>query len=119
MSASWSLQAERFSNDFSGSLEQVLLSYLQESDLKIEFAADLCNMSKRTLQRRLSESGTHYSKILERARFHAACQMLKDPDINVYEVGFRLGYSDGSNFTRAFRRIAGVTPRSYRRQYKN
>lgn len=115
--ASWPLQAERFSNDFSGSLEQVLLSYLRESDLKIEFAADLCNMSKRTLQRKLTESGTHYSKLRDQVRFHAACGMLEDPDINVYEVGYRLGYSDSANFARAFRRIAGVTPRVYRRQH--
>ncbi len=94
-----------------------MLAYIQEPDLSLEFAAAVCNTSKRTLQRTLTEMGTHYSELLANARFRAACQMLQAPGMKVKDVAQRLGYSDSAHFARVFRRIAGVTPREYRRQY--
>jgi AraC-like DNA-binding protein len=43
--------------------------------------------------------------------------MLRDPDAKVTDIAHTLGYSDSAHFARAFRRIAGVNPRVYRRQY--
>jgi AraC-like DNA-binding protein len=37
--------------------------------------------------------------------------------MKVKDVAKRLGYSDSAHFARAFRRIAGVSPKAYRRQY--
>ena len=104
-------------NNFVDTLEQLMLAYIQEPDLSLEFAAGVCNTSKRTLQRKLTEMGTHYSEVLANARFRAACQMLQTPGMKVIDVAKRLGYSDSAHFARAFRRIAGVTPREYRQQY--
>ena len=104
-------------NNFVDTLEQLMLAYIQEPDLSLEFAAGVCNTSKRTLQRKLTEMGTHYSEVLANARFRAACQMLQAPGMKVNDVAQRLGYSDSAHFSRAFRQIAGVTPRGYRRQF--
>jgi AraC-like DNA-binding protein len=115
MSASSPLHYESVPDDFVASLEQVLLAYIQERDLNIELAAGLCNMGKRTLQRTLTEMGTHYSEVLDHARFRAACRMLQGPNMKVTDVSHRLGYSDPTHFSRAFRRIAGVNPQLYRK----
>jgi AraC-like DNA-binding protein len=104
-------------NNFIDTLEQLMLAYIQEPDLSLEFAANICNTSKRTLQRTLTEMGTHYSELLANARFRAACQMLQAPGMKVNDVAQRLGYSDSAHFSRAFRRIAGVAPKEYRRQF--
>jgi AraC-like DNA-binding protein len=117
--ASSSLPLDGFSTDFVGSLKQVILSYLQETDLSIEQAAGLCDMSKRSLQRTLSAAGTRYSKVLDQVRFDAATSMLQDPCTRVTDVALQLGYSDLTHFSRAFRRIAGVSPRTYRQAYVN
>ena len=101
--------------DFVGTFEFMLLAYALERNQSIEFTASLCNMSKRTLQRKLSESGTSYSDMLAQARFRAACQMLQTPGSKVADIAQRLGYSDAAHFARAFRRVAGVAPRAYRR----
>jgi len=111
-----SLSYESLPDDFVCSLERILLSYIREGDLSIELAAGLCNSSKRTLQRRLKESGTNYHEVLDHVRFRAAIRLLQNPDVSVIDVANCLGYTDGSNFSRAFRRIAGLTPRAYRRQ---
>ena len=103
--------------DLVEALEQLMLSYGQEFDLSVEFVASLCNTSKRTLQRQLKEKGTHYSELLVLARYRAACHMLQAPGLKVTDIAHRLGYSDLASFSRAFRSIAGVTPRAYRQQY--
>jgi AraC-like DNA-binding protein len=115
--ASSQRHCEPFSNDFIGSLKQVLHAYIQESNLSIEFAAELCNTSKRSLQRKLADTGTRYSEVLDQVRFHTASRMLQDPDVTVIDVATLLGYSHSTHFSRAFRRIAGVNPRAYRQQY--
>lgn len=115
--ASPSLHFECFSDDFVGSLKQVLHTYIEESDLSIEFAAELCNTSERSLQRKLMKMGSRYSDILNHARFEVSSRMLQDPDMKVRDVAHRLGYKHPTHFSRAFRRIAGINPREYRAAY--
>lgn len=110
------LHAEGLPKNLVGSVTKILHSYIHESDLSLEFTAELCCMSKRSLQRKLKLTGTHYSEILENVRFDVACDMLQKPDINVEGIAQYLGYSDASHFSRAFRRISGISPRGYRKQ---
>ncbi len=93
------------------------MTYIEESDLNIELAAGLCNLSKRTLQRRLTENNTRYSEVLDRARFRVAGRLLKNHGMSVTEISHRLGYSDVAHFSRAFRRIAGVNLLVYRQKF--
>lgn len=116
--ASLQLDYEALPKDFVDSLTTMLQSYIYERDLSIAFAASLCDMSKRSLQRKLAASGTHYSEILDNVRFNAACDMLRDPDMKVTEIAYKLGYNDSSHFSRAFRRVAGISPRQYQKQYQ-
>jgi len=107
---------ESVSTNFAGSLKQVMKTYVQECDLAIDFAAELCNTSTRSLQRKLSNANTRYSEVVDQVRFDVASDMLQDADVTVTDVAHSLGYSDSAHFSRAFRRIAGVNPRAYRQQ---
>jgi AraC-like DNA-binding protein len=71
-------------------------------------------MAERTLKRRLAEHGTSYSLLLDEQRRQRACELLRT-DMNVDQIAERLGYSDAANFTRAFRRWTGQSPRAFRR----
>jgi AraC-like DNA-binding protein len=100
-------------SDFATSLRLLLSGYLDES-LTISDAADLVGMSERTLQRRLAEQGTNFNELLDQVRFDAARQLLQHNSISVTDISGELGYKDPANFTRAFRRWAGVSPRRHR-----
>lgn len=102
--------------DFSGSLKLALQAYLREDSLDIRLAADIASLSVRTLQRRLAQFGLCYSMLLEQARFESALELVRDPAIKLLDVAYALGYEDPSHFSRAFRRIAGISPREYRQQ---
>ncbi len=71
-------------------------------------------MSARTLQRRLSDKGFSYQELVDAARRELAEQLLKSTDYNLAEISFLTGFAEQSGFTRAFKRWAGQTPRSYR-----
>ena len=99
--------------DFATSLRLLLTGYLDEG-LNITDCADLVGMSERTLQRRLSQHETTFNELLDQTRFDRAKQYLQDRSTSLSEIGYELGYANPANFTRAFRRWAGVSPRQYR-----
>jgi len=73
-------------------------------------------MSPRTLRRRLAEEGTSFRGVLERIRFEAAEERLREPTLSLAEIAAELGYADQANFARAFRGWTGESPSAYRRR---
>ena len=71
-------------------------------------------MSGRTLQRRLRERGLSYQTLVDESRRQLAMRLLRQTDFALIEVAFMTGFSGQSAFTRAFKRWAGQTPRSFR-----
>jgi AraC-like DNA-binding protein len=82
---------------------------------RVEVAAAL-HLSEKTLQRRLHDEDTSFQKVLDEVRRDLAQQYLRENAASVCEITFRLGFSDQSSFTRAFRRWTGVTPGEFRAQ---
>ncbi len=82
---------------------------------KAEVAHSL-HMSVRTLHNRLTEAGTTYQQLLDRTRRELAEQYMQQPNVSVSEVAYLLGFSDCSNFSRAFHRWTGRSPSVYRDQ---
>ena len=72
------------------------------------------NMSQRSLQRKLQERHTSYRTLLEETRRDLANRYMEDTRYRISEITYLLGFSDPSNFTRAFRRWKGVSPTVYR-----
>lgn len=71
-------------------------------------------MSGRTLQRRLSERDETFQSLVDEARRQLAKRLLGETSYSLAEVAFMTGFAEQSSFTRAFKRWAGQTPRSYR-----
>ncbi len=100
--------------DFAGRLMQCLEPHFVDGYPKITLAAEVAGTSVRTLQRRLAKQSVTYSEVVDRARFDVASRMLTESDAPSIRVAYATAYSDPSHFARAFRRIAGVSPREYR-----
>jgi AraC-like DNA-binding protein len=81
---------------------------LEEIAMELRFSA-------RTLKRRLATAGVTYSDVLAEQRRDTAIRLLRSQALSLDEVAERLGYSDTSNFRRAFRRWTGMSPAAYRR----
>jgi AraC-like DNA-binding protein len=55
-----------------------------------------------------------YRELLEEVREALAEELLSARQLNVDEIASRLGYSDRSAFTAAFKRWKGVSPKAFR-----
>lgn len=101
--------------DFAGSVRQAVetLSCGDHCPTVGQTAA-FVGMSVRTLQRRLASLGASHEALVEQTRFATAAAVLQRTDAKILDLALDLGYSDHANFTRAFRRWAGCSPREYR-----
>jgi AraC-like DNA-binding protein len=95
-------------------VREVLTQRLARGEPSQEDIAEILNMSSRTLQRKLGESGTTYKEILDDTRHALALAYLSAPRHSVSDVTYLLGFSACSSFTRAFRRWTGKSPSDWR-----
>lgn len=92
-----------------------LLGGLLDEQISIDTLAQMTGVKSRTLQRRLNDSGTSFTKLLDQVRFEVAAPLICDSDTPLTDIAYDLGFSDPAHFTRAFRRWTGMSPRDYRR----
>ena len=85
--------------------------------LPISLASDILNIHVRTIQRRLDKEGVTYKKLIEDMVLEQTLELLKYSDLSITSIGSKMGYSDSSHFTRAFKRQMNMTPRQYRKSY--
>jgi AraC-like DNA-binding protein len=100
--------------DLAGSLRQLICSLLGRGTVCIESAAAAAGTSPRSFQRRLTEAGINYSREVDRVRFELSSQWLLDPTRPITEIAYDLGYTNVVNFSRAFKRWAGIPPSQFR-----
>jgi AraC-like DNA-binding protein len=83
----------------------------------IEEAARRLAISKRTLQRQLSQESSSYKEVLNSTRQALAQHYLARSAISPPEISFLLGYQDSNSFLRAFKSWTGTTPGKYRNEH--
>lgn len=91
-----------------------LIDLLATGNVTQQDVADSLHLSLRTLQRRLREEKTSYKDLLDETRKELADQYLRQACLSVSEVTYLLGFSEPSNFARAFKRWTGYTPSEFR-----
>lgn len=95
-------------------LKDAIEALLHKGDSSLAGAARYFEISTRTLQRRLTELGLTYSRLVDEVRFDMARKMLMSNNVRLRDIATALGYADASSFTRAFERWSGVCPREFR-----
>ena len=95
-------------------VEQAVRRAPKDAELRIAEVAEAIGLSTRALQRHLAKQGTAFSKVIERARRQHALELLVQDNLSISEIGLALGYSDPSNFCRAFQKWTGQLPKRCR-----
>jgi len=80
----------------------------------MEQIADTLHVTTRTLRRQLASFDTSFQNVLSEVRKSRALKLLKTTNKSVEEIAHLLGYSDPSNFGRAFRKWMGKSPKAIR-----
>lgn len=99
--------------DFAQIVRNCISSVMRLTEPTIDQVAELLHLSPRTLQRRLDQSDLNFRALLDDTRRQMAENYLLDPALRLKEVAYKLGFSEQSAFTRAFRRWTGNSPREF------
>ena len=92
------------------SIQQQLMQGITRQDM----VADELGMNSRTLQRRLSQEGVSYQKLLDDVRQSMAEDYLLNSELAIPEIALRLGFSETTSFHRKFKAMKGKTPGEFR-----
>lgn len=95
-------------------LRQQIQLFLKDGYPSVAQVAEAAGMSIRSLQRQLAKEQLNYTLLVEQVRFETAVHLLQDPTLKLIDIALELGYSDAANFTRAFKRWAGISPNRFR-----
>ncbi len=97
-------------------VKDLISKKLSKGEPEIKEFAGFFNVSLRTFQRRLKDEGCTFLSILDGTRKKLAHDYACNDNVSLQEIGFLLGFTDHSNFYRAFKRWYQVTPGEYREQ---
>jgi AraC-like DNA-binding protein len=94
----------------------LLIALLPSGKTDQELVSKRLNRSASTLQRQLHAEGLSYRDVLESTRRSLAEDYLRDQKHSQAQIAYLLGFSDQSNFSRAFKRWTSMSPKQFQEQ---
>ncbi|MDH4316116.1 MAG: AraC family transcriptional regulator [Gammaproteobacteria bacterium] len=94
-------------------VRRLLVSLLPSGKADQDRVASRLHRSTSTLQRQLQAEGTSYRDILDQTRKGLAEEYLRQRKLSHAQIAYLLGFSDQSNFSRAFKRWTRKSPREF------
>ncbi|RIU94851.1 helix-turn-helix domain-containing protein [Oceanobacillus picturae] len=103
-------------------LRDDILSFIEENykehTLSLEATAEYFHISTAYLSRFIKEqTGDTFTQYLWRLRKEEFKRQLIETDNTIKEIVLNIGYVDVANFTRKFKKVEGITPGQFRKQY--
>lgn len=94
-------------------VRELLVDLLPSGNAHQHRIAQRLHKSTSSLQRQLQTEGTSYREVLEKTRSSLAREYLQDDKYSHAQIAYLLGFSDQSNFSRAFKRWNGMGPKQF------
>jgi AraC-like DNA-binding protein len=92
--------------------------YIEEhsdEELSLTKVAKLVNMNANYLSESFKQvTGINFVEYVARTRFANACNLLRNPNLNISEIAFAAGFQSLSQFNRVFKRFSDKSPTQYR-----
>lgn len=92
-------------------VEKLLIKYLAHNP-DIDWVAHELGVHPHTLRSRLRKEGTQFNLLRDQLRRDLAYELLRDRHNTIEGVALKLGYSETSSFSRAYKRWTGHSPNS-------
>ncbi len=100
-------------NKVASQVRRLLIDLLPSGKADQDLVSRRMNRSASTLQRQLQGEGVTYRDVLESTQRSLAETYLRDSKHTHAQIAYLLGFSEQSNFSRAFKRWTSVSPRQY------
>lgn len=109
------IERNKIENNWQNSIHVLIDTYATLPWFNVAWLATFASTSARTLQRRFNEQGISFRGLRDQTRCKKALQLLKQK-FSPYEIAWQCGYTDLSNFNRAFKGWTGETPSQYQKK---
>ncbi|MCX7708442.1 MAG: response regulator [Clostridia bacterium] len=102
----------------SGALIDKVCEFIKQNytrELSLEEAAGIVGLSNFYFSKMFKQyKNVNFVDYIAEVRINKSKELLKDPSINIKDIGELVGYNDPNYFTRVFKRTEGLTPTEYR-----
>ena len=99
---------------FLETLHETISKNIEDTDLDVEKLAQIMNMSRITLYRKIKAiSVLTPIELINITRLKRAAELLAEGSHRIFEVSYMVGFSSQSNFARNFQKQFNVTPSEY------
>lgn len=106
-------------NELKDSMVAYIQENFQDSDFSLVRVADHFKLSDIYISNFLKEQcGITFSEYLSDLRMNKARELLANTDLNITNITLEVGYNSSNSFCRAFKRIHGISPTTYRSSAK-
>jgi len=114
------LEIKSQEDQFMQSLVVLMNDNLENFDLNIDLLASKLNMSRTVFFNKLkSLTGFSPVEFVREIRFERAAEYMRDTQLTVAEISYKVGIEDPRYFSRCFKQKFGTTPSEYRIQLGN
>jgi AraC-like DNA-binding protein len=88
-----------------------LVSHQYYDQLTVSRAAEVCQLQPFRFGREFKEEfGIDFREYVVRYRIREACRLLRNPQAQIADVAYAVGFSEPSYFTKTFKRLVGAPP---------
>jgi AraC-like DNA-binding protein len=95
-------------------IKSIISKNLESGDIQLKDIAQALGISRRTLQRRLTEEEITLQALKDEVRGNLSKRLLRQSYLKTTEIAYQLGYSDPASFFKSFKAWYGTTPTQYR-----
>jgi two-component system, cell cycle response regulator len=109
-----SMAHSKADESFLENLHKTINKNLEDSELDVEKLAQIMNMSRITLYRKIKAISFFTPiELINNTRLKKGAQLLAEGNYKIFEVSYMVGFSSQSNFTRNFQKQFNITPSEY------
>lgn len=91
--------------------------HISDPNFSIDQMAELMRMGRTKLYGKVKEmTGMSPNKLFMSERMRMAAELLEEGELNISEIGYRVGIPDASYFNKCFKQHFGVAPSKYRKE---
>jgi two-component system, response regulator YesN len=99
-----------------------IASYIQinySEEISLQEFSEKFYLSREYISRKFKQIyGENLSDFIVRIRINKAKELLKFPNLKIYEIAGKIGYQDDKYFRKIFKKIVGMTPNEYRKEFE-
>ncbi len=96
---------------------ETVQKHMGDPDFDVDQFAKEIGLSKSTLYRKMkSITGLPINEFVQILRLKRAAELLKDTEMTISEIAFKIGFNDPYYFSRAFKKNFNLSPKKFREQ---